>query len=142
MIRSAPRPGREAMPHWLGAKAGRLVMPFCTGCGHLVWPPGSACARCGNPLEWRDCSGRGRIVTFSVVHRAVQPEWKGQEPYVVAFVALAEGGRLLTNIIDCDPAQLGYGQDVIVDFVATSDPELGLPVFRVVPAMPQGKMDD
>jgi uncharacterized OB-fold protein len=133
MIRSAPRNGREATPHWRAAREGRLVMPFCAGCGRLDWPPADQCPRCGGALIWRDCSGHGTIVTFSIVRRPVQPEWKDEVPYVVAFVALDEGPRLLSNIVDCDPETVAIGQRVTCAFVETTDPELGLPVFRPAP---------
>lgn len=129
MIRSAPRNGREATPHWHAARAGRLAMPFCD-CGHANWPAADLCPGCGAPPQWRDCAGTGTIVTFSIVRRPVQPEWQTEAPYVVALVALDEGPRLLTNIVDCDPETVAIGQRVTARFVETTDPELGLVVFR------------
>ena len=129
MIRSAPRNGREATPHWRAAREGRLSMPFCA-CGHVNWPPADLCPGCGAVPQWRDCTGAGTIVTFAIVRRPVQPEWQSEVPYVVAFVALDEGPRLLSNIVDCDPETLAIGQRVVCRFVETTDPELGLPVFR------------
>lgn len=122
------------MPHWVAAREGRLDMPFCTACGRVAWPPGSVCHYCGGELEWRTCSGRGTILTFSVVRRAVQPEWKGAEPYVVAFIELEEGARLLSNVVDADPVALQCGDPVMAEFVETTDPALGLPVFRLAAA--------
>jgi uncharacterized OB-fold protein len=65
-----------------------------------------------------------------VVRRAVQPEWKGKEPYIVAFIQLDDGGRLFSNLVDCAPDDVKIGDRVTCTFVETSDPELGLPVFR------------
>lgn len=134
MIYSAPPNGREATPHWKAARQGRLVMPFCEACGVIAWPPAGACTRCRSALAWRECSGAGVVVTFSVVRRAVQPEWKDAVPYVVAFIDLDEGGRILSNIVDCDPADVRCGARVTARFVPTTDPELGLPVFYLQPA--------
>jgi uncharacterized OB-fold protein len=65
------------------------------------------------------------------VRRAVQPEWNDREPYVVAFVRLDDGGRLLSNIIDCAPEDVHCDARVTCTFVETTDPELGLAVFRL-----------
>ncbi len=64
------------------------------------------------------------------MRRAVQPEWKGKEPYVVALIRLDDGGRLFSNVIDCKPEDVRCGDRVTCTFVETTDPELGLPVFR------------
>jgi uncharacterized OB-fold protein len=120
---------REAAPMWRAAREQRLVMPRCAGCATYAWPPRPVCATCGGVLEWVECSGRARIVTFSVVQRAVDPELKDSVPYVVAIVALDEGVRLFTNIVDTDPATLRVGQRVRCRFEPTDDPEAWVPVF-------------
>jgi uncharacterized OB-fold protein len=134
IIHPAPRGNREARPHWLAARAGRLVMPFCQPCDAGNWPPADACPHCGGALTWRDCSGAGKVVSFSVVRRAVQPEWQDLAPYVVAMIELAEGVRLLSNIVDCAPEAVTIGATVMVAFHATTDPELGVPVFLLTKA--------
>ena len=131
MIHSAPRGNREARPHWLAAREGRLVMPFCEACNAWNWPPSGACPHCQTPLIWRQCSGTGRVVSFSIVRRAVQPEWKDHAPYIVAIIELAEGVRLLSNVVDCLADSVTLNAPVRVAFHATTDPELGLPVFTL-----------
>jgi uncharacterized OB-fold protein len=74
----------------------------------------------------------GVVVTFSVVRRAVQPELKDEVPYVVAFIDLDEGGRILSNILDGDLADIRCGSRVAARFVPATDPELGLPVFHLL----------
>jgi uncharacterized OB-fold protein len=66
----------------------------------------------------------------------VQPEWKEGGPYVVAMIALDAGVRMLSNVVDCDPAAVACGARVAVGFVPTTDPALGLPVFRLVAVEP------
>lgn len=128
---SAPRNGREATPHWKAARASRLLLPFCATLNHFCWPPAQRCPTCHGVITWKESSGAGVIETFSIVRRAVQPEWKDKAPYVVAFVRLDDGGRLLSNIIDCAPEGVRCGARVTCSFVETTDPELGLPVFRL-----------
>lgn len=131
MIYSAPRNGREATPHWKAAKERRLVMPVCASCGRVNWPPSGSCRACSGAIQWQERSGRGRVVTYSVVRRAAQPAWRDKVPYVVALIALEDGGRILSNIIDCTPEAVRIDAAVYCDFVETSDSELGLPVFRL-----------
>ena len=133
MIRPAPRNGREETPHWVAARAGRLVLPHCAHCGHFEWPARPTCATCAAPLVWRECAGTGTLLTWSVVHRAASPAWSGETPYVVAMVELDEGARLMSNIVECDPAHLACGQRVRARFVETTDPALGLVVFAPDP---------
>jgi uncharacterized protein len=128
---SAPRSGREATPHWKAAREGRLLLPYCATDNHFCWPPAQRCPTCLGPIAWKESAGAGVVETFSIVRRAVQPEWKDKEPYVVAFVRLDDGGRLLSNIVDCTPETVRCGARVTCSFVETTDPELGLPVFRL-----------
>jgi uncharacterized OB-fold protein len=129
MIYSAPRSGRETTPHWQAANHGRLVMPYCRTCARFIWPAAITCHACGGALDWKECSGAGTVVTYSIVHRPVQPEWKDAAPYVVAIIELVEGVRLLSNVVDCSAEELRCGLPVCSRFVKTTDPELGLPVF-------------
>ena len=131
MIYSAPRNGREATAHWQAAKTHRLVMPVCDACAAVEWPPAGACLACGGTLRWEERDGNGTVATFSVVRRAAQPAWKDQVPYVVALIDLDGGGRILSNILDCQPGEVFIGARVTCGFVETSDAELGLPVFRL-----------
>ncbi len=66
----------------------------------------------------------GTIYTFSVMRRA-------KEPYAIAYVTLAEGPTMLTNIVDCDFDALAIGQPVSVVF---QDTENGPPVPMFRPA--------
>ncbi len=128
---SAPRNGREATPHWQAARQGILRLPFNSVTGAPAWPPSSAPTNDGGTIEWRDCPTGGTIVSFSIVRRPVQPEWQDKAPYVVALIDLDAGIRMLSNIVDCDPETVAIGARVQCQFVETTDPELGLPVFRL-----------
>ena len=51
-------------------------------------------------------------------------------PYVVAYVELAEGPRVLTNVVGCEPDQVFIGQPVRVVFSDTGD---GSALYRFEP---------
>jgi uncharacterized OB-fold protein len=46
---------------------------------------------------------------------------RAKEPYAIAYVTLAEGPTMMTNIVDCDFDALDIGQPVAVVFAATED---------------------
>jgi len=115
----------ETRPFWDAARERRFVVPFCDACGQAHWYPRAVCPFCGSDkIEWRNASGRGTIYTYSVMRRA-------KEPYAIAYVTLAEGPTMLTNIVDCDFDALAIGRPVEVIFAETED---GPPVPLFKPA--------
>lgn len=124
-----PRPDPESRPFWDAARAGRLDLQRCGGCGHLVWYPRRRCHRCGSDqLRWETLSGEGTVHAYTVVHRAPAEDRAADVPYVVALVDLAEGARLMTNVVDCNPAEVHVGMPVSVRFRPIGE-DLALPVF-------------
>jgi uncharacterized OB-fold protein len=115
----------ESNAFWDAALQGRFKVPTCSACGNAHWYPRAICPFCeGGNVEWHDASGKGSIYTFSVMRRA-------KEPYVIAYVTLAEGPTMMTNIVDCDFDALRIGQPVSVVF---KDTENGPPVPMFKPA--------
>ena len=115
----------ETQAFWTAAREGRFTVPFCSACGKAHWYPRAICPFCASDkVQWRDASGRGTVYSFSVMRRA-------KEPYVIAYVTLAEGPTMMTNIVDCDADKLGIGQPVTVVFQET---ENGQPVPMFKPA--------
>ena len=46
----------------------KLMGSKCRKCGSLWLPPRPICIKChGNELEWVELSGRGKIVTYTVI---------------------------------------------------------------------------
>jgi uncharacterized OB-fold protein len=129
-----PAASADTLPWWQAAAAHRLVVQRCTRCGTVRHPPGPLCPACRSfEHEWSELSGRGTVYTFTVVHQAFVPSLVDQLPYVVAAVELEGGGgaRLVTNVVDVEPSQVGVGMAVQVVW-EDMGPELSLP--RVRPA--------
>jgi hypothetical protein len=123
-----PRPTALSRPHWDGCRDGRLLVQRCTACQAYVFIPQPICTRCQSPaLAWVESSGRGVVYSYTVVHRPPRPAFAA--PYVVAIVALDEGWHMLTNLVDCAPAEVRVGLPVEVSFRRVSD-EITLPCFR------------
>jgi uncharacterized OB-fold protein len=64
-----------------------------------------------------------------VVRRGVSADFPA--PYIIALIDLAEGPRMMSQIIDTEPEALSSGLSVMVDFESWSD-SITLPVFRLV----------
>jgi uncharacterized OB-fold protein len=115
----------ETEAFWNAAREGRFVVPTCGACRKAHWYPRAICPFCSSEnVQWRSASGRGTVYTFSVMRRA-------KEPYAIAYVTLAEGPTMMTNIVDCDFDRLHIGQPVAVVFQET---EGGPPVPMFKPA--------
>lgn len=109
----------ETQPYFDAAADGRLVLPKCTSCGELVWYPRAFCPFCAsNEVEWVSASGRGSVYSYTVSYRG-EGAYREAAPYVLAYVELDEGPRLLTNIVDCDPESVRVGQPVDAVFHPT-----------------------
>jgi uncharacterized OB-fold protein len=124
-------PTPETLPFWEAARRHELMLPRCRACGFLFYYPRAACPRClSGDLEWRRMSGRGRLDTFTVVHRGL-PNFALGTPYIIAMVELEEGPRLMSNLVDVepDPAKIRIGMPLEVVFRDVSD-TIALPHFR------------
>ncbi|HET6793061.1 MAG TPA: Zn-ribbon domain-containing OB-fold protein [Acidimicrobiales bacterium] len=123
-----PHPSLEDMPFWEAARQDRLVLSRCRPCGNIIWYPRAFCPACGRmDVEWVESPGRGTVYSFTVSHRG-GGAWREAAPYVIAYVELEEGPRVLTNIVECDPEALAVGDRVEVVFQDAGDWKL--PRFR------------
>jgi uncharacterized protein len=122
----------DNQPFWEGAAQGRLVVPRCNGCSEVIWYPRHFCPFCGTAdVTWFEASGRGTVYSFTVVERG-QGRWAPHSPYVLAYVELEEGPRVMTNIIDGDPDAVAIGSTVTATFDSSEDGNAILR-FRLTP---------
>lgn len=122
----------ETQAYWDASREGRLLIKRCAACGKAHHYPRELCPHChSDRLSWEQSSGKGTVYTYTVARRPAGPAFKADTPYVVALVELAEGPRMMTNLVSVDPSQVKIGLPVKVQFEAISD-EISLPKF--VPA--------
>ena len=120
----------ETSGYWEGAARGELVLQRCRDCGLVQHRPRAICAHClSGSIDHFVASGRGTVHTFTVIHQNQMRAFRGACPYVLAYVDLEEGPRLMTNIVDCDPATVRIGQEVVPDFSPCKN-GLAVPRFR------------
>ncbi len=111
-------------------------MQRCRACAALRYYPRALCPRClSDETEWVLSSGRGSVYTYSVTHQNQAPGFRDEVPYVVAYVQLDEGVRLLTNLVGCAPDEIRIGMPVEVVFDDVS-PTVTLPRFKPIAASP------
>lgn len=134
----APPYNPEAEPFWTAAAEGRLVLPVCNACGHHIWYPRSWCPVCGAPdVTWSELSGRGTVYACTLLRKAMGP-WQGSAPFVVAYVELEEGPRILTNVVTDEPASVRVGDAVEAVFVPVADAVDGAPPQAILRFAPRG----
>jgi len=75
----------------------------CKKCGAIVAPPKGVCYSCGgNEMEWAKVSGKGRLISYTVIHVAPE-QFQEEAPYYVAIVELEEGTRITVRLLGLDP---------------------------------------
>ena len=96
------------------AAEGKLLLPRCKDTGKFIWYPRAISPFTLGPVEWVEVSGKGKVYTFSVMERA-------NPPYCIAYVELAEGTKMMTNIVNIDFKDVKIGMDVKLTFIKTED---------------------
>jgi uncharacterized OB-fold protein len=123
-----PRPTALSLPYWEGCREGMLKVQQCTKCKTCVFIPQPCCTQCqSTDLIWIECSGRGTVYSYTIVHRAPRPQFA--TPYAVAIIELEEGWHMLSNVIDCPVEEVAIDMPVRVVFSKMND-EISLPYFR------------
>jgi len=127
-----PKADSETLPWWRAAAEHRLVVQRCSPCGKLRHPPSPVCPACHSAAsDWHELSGRGRVYTYSVVHRPVAAAQRDLLPFIVVVIELegADGIRLLSNLVDVEPdsVQVGMPVEVVWEDMGA---ELAIPRFR------------
>jgi uncharacterized OB-fold protein len=125
-----PSPSSETQPYWDGLLQGRLRLQRCADCGKIRHYPRPMCDACWSMnTDWIDASGNGTVHSWTITHYAFHPGFKGDLPYILLTVDLAEGVRMNAQARGIDASQLRLGLPVVVAFDPVKD-DLTLPVFE------------
>ncbi len=128
-FQAIPIPTPETQHFWDAAKVGELKLQRCTVCAHTYFPPRPFCPECASrDVEVYSASGKATLFSYVINHRAPKG-WDA--PYSIAVVALDEGPRMMTNIVDIEqtPEALELDMALEVCFEQVSD-DIFLPKFR------------
>lgn len=125
-----PRPvvNRDNAGFWAGVERHELLIQRCTDCRSLRFPWLPGCTACGC-LDWDTVRavGEGTVHSYVVMHHPPFPAF--DPPYAVGLIELAEGVRMVSNVIGVPYDKVRIGMPVRLEF-RRYDEELVLPVFR------------
>ena len=110
---AAPPANPETIAFNAAAAEGRFLIRRCVACGKPHWYPRAVCPFCFGETRWEPASGKGEIYSYSVMRRL-------PVPYAIAYVTLAEGPTMMTNLVACDFDALRIGQKVKLVFMPST----------------------
>jgi uncharacterized protein len=124
-----PQPTGETVCYWEGCKNHELLIQQCSDCGQYQFYPRIMCTNCtSREVNWVKATGRGKIISFTIVYRAISKAYLAETPYVVALIELEEGPTMMSNVVQCDLKDVEVGMSVEVVFEDWSD-EITIPKF-------------
>jgi uncharacterized OB-fold protein len=127
--RALPQPTPETQHFWDGTKESKLLLQKCDDCSKTYFPPRPFCPVCASRnVSITQASGKGFLYSYVIHHRPV-PGFT--PPYAIAVVELAEGPRMMTNIVECEqtPEALVLDMPLEVVFEPQTD-TITLPLFK------------
>jgi uncharacterized OB-fold protein len=126
-----PIPTAETEEFWAATAKGTLLLARCDACENVIWYPKGFCSACSSfAISWFPASGRGTVYSFTIVRRGLGA-WQAVAPYVIAYVELEEGPRVMTNIVGCDQASVRVAMPVEIVFDDTGE---GNALYRFRPS--------
>jgi len=115
---------------------GELLGGRCRSCGAWYFPSRPVCAKClSQEIEILPLSKQGTVYTYTVIYQST-PEF--QVPYILAYVDLPEGVRVLAQLTQCPLEGVRIGMPVEVVFEEVGRDQEGRTVvgYRFRPAPP------
>jgi uncharacterized OB-fold protein len=125
----SPR-GHDNAWWWKACDEGKVLIQRCKSCQTLRHPPRPMCGECQS-TEWDSIESTldGEVYSFTTLH---YPKIPGYDyPNTIGVIALAEGTRLVANIVDIAYEDVKIGMKV-KGAVEQVDEKTMLPVFRPV----------
>ena len=128
--RPLPAPTPETAHFWEGCRQCELRLQRCKACRESYFPPRPFCPKCSSrEVEIYKASGKATLYSYIINHRP-RPDF-GEAPHSIAVVTLAEGPRMMTNIVDCPQTPEALVLDMKLEVAFTKmDDEITLPLFR------------
>jgi uncharacterized OB-fold protein len=126
------RPIAEGLFTWPAAPgADRLLGSRCGACGTVVFPAQDGCPRCGEPgMASAELAERGTLWTWTTQDFLPKSPYAGPETeedfdgYLVGYVELPDGVRVVTRLVDVDRADVAIGMDLELRLLPfTTDPD-------------------
>jgi uncharacterized OB-fold protein len=117
-----PRIDDRNRPHWAGNLSGELRVQRCDDCSALRFPASRWCPNClSESTSWIKTSGKGKVWSWCVFHRAYFKGFEPDLPYAVVLVELAEGPRIYSNLIGVPRDKIRIGMPLRAVFDKVTD---------------------
>jgi uncharacterized OB-fold protein len=127
--KAVPVPTPDTQPFWDGCSAGELRIQRCQDCGQAYFYPRPVCPHCGSTqVEWFTASGLATLYSYVISHRPA-PGFEDEAPYAIAVVQLAEGPRMMTNLVGVPNTPEDLVLDMPLRVTFTQRGEISLPQF-------------
>lgn len=112
----------------------------CRDCGKIAFPRKRVCPNCfGEALDTQPLSAIGILHTFTCTHVGA-PHLPA--PYLLGFVDLPEGVRLLSLLTDCDPweqvLRVGMPMELVLRPLMRDNSDEDLYTYNFRPTGPEG----
>jgi len=125
----------ENLAYFKYCAAHNFHLQACAACHLVRYPPTTACPWCASPdAQWVAVEGRGAVHSYTEVHHAIQPAFRGRTPYLVLLVDLdTQRGKPTPDGVLAPPEmvrKVGIGTRVRLAFADVA-PGLALPQWTI-----------
>ena len=120
----------ETVPFWESCRQHEFRLQRCRSCGSYQHYPRAFCGECYHTdLEWVTSSGLGTVWSFTITQQHGDPHFSWRVPFVLAYVELEEGVKVMTNIVDTPPESVYIDMPVEATYVDVTQ-EVSIYQFR------------
>ncbi len=131
-IQPVPVVNSDTKIFWDGCQEQLLKFQVCSKCGFIRWPPSFLCSNClSTDFRLVTSSGKGRIYSFIVYHKAYHPSFSEDIPYVTAVIELDVGVKFLSRVLEIDFSKICCEKPVEIVWDHSHE-DYPIPLFRLV----------
>ena len=136
MIKPQPRVTELNRAFWQGCNEEQLFVQRCSNpdCGKHVFYPRVCCPFCkADSLGWVKASGRGRVISHTVVRRTHHDSFNAEAPYVFAAIEIQEGPCLYAQLLGAPADGVSLASRAVVAEFVGHGPGQKIVAFRLAP---------
>ncbi len=114
----------DVAPFWQATAEERLLVRLCGSCDKHHWPPRVGCPYCGSgEVDWTEAAPRGRLFSWTIVHRSQTRGFEEEVPYAVLLVEIdgIENVRMIGNLANAGSDVITAGLELEAVFAPSSD---------------------
>lgn len=123
-VKPIPKPSPDTESFWEHCDRKEFVVQKCYECGERQLYPTDSCLNCWNTdLKEIVSCGKGRVVSYTVLHYPKNKAFEDDVPYLLVLVDLEEDVRVMGNL-DANPEELSVGDPVKITWEKRGDRNL------------------